>query len=113
AVLDVVLGEGFLEGVAQKGLALKQGLAAIADEFSDVIEDVRGEGLMLGLRCKPQNTVLQKALIAAKLLTAPAGDNVLRLLPPLTATEEDIQEALERIRRASSAVSAATRAAAS
>jgi len=113
AVLDVVLGEGFLEGVAQKGLALKQGLAAIADEFSDVIEDVRGEGLMLGLRCKPQNTVLQKALIEEKLLTAPAGDNVLRLLPPLTATEEDIQEALERIRRASSAVSAATRAAAS
>ena len=68
---------------------------------------------MLGLRCKPQNTVLQKALIEEKLLTAPAGDNVLRLLPPLTATEEDIQEALERIRRASSAVSAATRAAAS
>jgi len=113
AVLDIVLGEGFMESVARKGLQLKQGLAAIADEFPDVLEEIRGEGLMLGLRCKVTNSVVQKALAEEKLLCAPAGDNVLRLLPPLTASEDDIQEALDRIRKASEAVSAANQAAAS
>ena len=113
AVLDVVLGEGFLESVARKGLLLKQGLAAISDEFPDVIEEIRGEGLMLGLRCKAASSSVQKALIAEKMLCAPAGDNVLRLLPPLTVTEDEIQEALLRIRNASEAVSSATEAAAS
>ncbi|GGA73636.1 acetylornithine aminotransferase [Nitratireductor aestuarii] len=113
AVLDIVLGEGFMECVARKGLLLKQGLAAIADDFPDVIEEIRGEGLMLGLRCKAPNSVVQKAFTEEKLLCAPAGDNVLRLLPPLTVTEDDIQEALNRIRKASEAVSAANQAAAS
>jgi len=113
AVLDIVLGEGFMESVARKGLLLKQGLAAIADDFPDVIEEIRGEGLLLGLRCKAPNSVVQKAFTEEKLLCAPAGDNVLRLLPPLTVTEDDIQEALNRIRKASEAVSAANQAAAS
>src|SRR5690606_28221775 len=110
---DVVLGEGFLESVARKGLLLKQGLAAISDEFPDVIEEIRGEGLMLGLRCKVDSSSVQKALVAEKILCAPAGDNVLRLLPPLTVSEDEIQEALLRIRNASEAVSSTTEVAAS
>ena len=51
AVLDVVLDEGFLEDVSRKALLMKQGLAAIADEFPEVIEEIRGDGLMLGLKC--------------------------------------------------------------
>lgn len=113
AVLDVVLGEGFLESVARKGLLLKQGLAAIADEFPDVIEEIRGEGLMLGIRCKDSSSSLQKAMIKEKMLCAPAGENVLRLLPPLTVSEDEIQEALLRLRNASKTVSTAAGEAAS
>lgn len=98
AVLDVVLEDGFLEDVAHKSLLLKQGLAGIADEFPDVIEGVRGTGLMLGLKCKMPNTEVNLALRGQKLLAVPAGDNVVRLLPPLTVTDAEIREGLERIR---------------
>lgn len=98
AVLDVVLEDGFLEDVARKSLLLKQGLAGIADEFPDVIEGVRGTGLMLGLKCKVPNTEVNLALRGQKLLAVPAGDNVVRLLPPLTVTDAEIRDGLERIR---------------
>lgn len=104
AVLDIVLEEGFLEEMARKGLLLKQGLAAIADAFPDLVEEVRGEGLMLGLRCKVPNTAVQKALREEKLLCAPAGENVVRLLPPLIVGDEEINDALERIRAALAAM---------
>ncbi|MBW8908506.1 aspartate aminotransferase family protein [Mesorhizobium sp. RCC_202] len=98
AVLDVVLAEGFLEDVQRKALLLKQGLAGVADEFPDVIEDIRGIGLMLGLKCAMPNTKVNMALRDQHLLAVPAGDNVIRLLPPLTVTDEEIGEALKRIR---------------
>jgi acetylornithine/N-succinyldiaminopimelate aminotransferase len=104
AVLDVVLEDGFLEDVQRKALLLKQGLAGVADEFPQVIESVRGSGLMLGLKCAVANTKLNAALRAEKLLAVPAGDNVIRLLPPLTVTDAEIGEALERIRAAAAAM---------
>jgi len=100
AVLDVVLEPGFLEDVARRGLLLKQGLAAIADEFPEVVEEIRGVGLLLGIRCKAPNAALQQAMSKEKILGAPAGENVLRLLPPLIVSDEEIAEALDRIRRA-------------
>ncbi|OQM73652.1 aspartate aminotransferase family protein [Manganibacter manganicus] len=103
AVLDVVLEDGFLEDVQRKALLLKQGLAGVADEFPQVIESVRGSGLMLGLKCVVPNARLNAALRAEKLLAVPAGDNVIRLLPPLTVTDAEIGEALERIRVAAAA----------
>jgi acetylornithine/N-succinyldiaminopimelate aminotransferase len=90
AVLDVVLEEGFLDHVAQMGLRLKQRLAALADEHGDIIEEVRGQGLMLGLKCKVPNQKLLEALRAEKMLTVQAGDNVVRLLPPLIVGEAEI-----------------------
>lgn len=110
AVLDVVLEEGFLDAVVQKGLLLKQSLAAIADEFPDVIETVRGEGLMIGIKCKVPNALLQQAMADQKLLVVPAGDNVLRLLPALTITDEEIREGVHRMHDAASAVRAAQKA---
>ncbi|WP_378944536.1 aspartate aminotransferase family protein [Mesorhizobium sp. ANAO-SY3R2] len=107
AVLDVVLEEGFLEEVSRKALLLKQGLAAIADEFPEVISEIRGTGLMLGLKCTMPNTKVNMALRDQKLLAVPAGENVLRLLPPLTTTDADIQEALERIRAGAASLSKA------
>lgn len=107
AVLDIVLEDGFIEEVAHKGLLLKQGLAAIADEFPGVVEEIRGTGLLLGIRCKITNTKLLDAMRAEKLLGAPAGDNVIRLLPPLIVSEEEIKGALERVRRAMQTVAEA------
>jgi acetylornithine/N-succinyldiaminopimelate aminotransferase len=98
AVLDVVLEDGFLEDIGRKGLLMKQGLAAIADEFPEIIEGTRGTGLMLGLKCKAPNAQVAAALRDQKLLSVPAGDNVVRLLPPLTVTDAEIREALDRIR---------------
>ena len=77
---------------------MKQGLAAIADEFPEVIEDIRGIGLMLGLKCVVPNTKVSAALRDEKLLAVPAGDNVVRLLPPLIITDDEIRIGLERIR---------------
>ncbi|WP_295808662.1 aspartate aminotransferase family protein [uncultured Nitratireductor sp.] len=104
AVLDVVLEDGFLESIGKKGLHFKQSLAAVADEFPDIIEGVRGEGLMLGIKCKVQNTRLLEALRDQKMLVVPAGDNVLRLLPPLIITEDEIREAVKRIHDAAATV---------
>ncbi|MET0940265.1 MAG: aspartate aminotransferase family protein [Mesorhizobium sp.] len=105
AVLDIVLGDGFLDDVNRKALLLKQGLAAIADEFPDVVEGIRGIGLLLGLECKQSNIKVNGALRDEKLLAAPAGDNVLRLLPPLTVTDEEIRIALDRIRAGAKSLS--------
>ncbi|MEO9339360.1 aspartate aminotransferase family protein [Mesorhizobium sp. SB112] len=105
AVLDVVLEDGFLEEVNRKALLLKQGLAGIADEYPAIFEGIRGFGLLLGLKCKVPNTALFAALRDEKLLAVPAGDNVIRLLPPLTSTDEDIREALDRIGAAAAKLS--------
>jgi acetylornithine/N-succinyldiaminopimelate aminotransferase len=107
AVLDVVLEDGFLEHVRDIALVFRQGLAALKDRFPEVIEDVRGEGLMLGIKAKIPVADLLKAVRAEKLLGVPAGDNVLRLLPPLTVTAEEAREGLARIERAAEKLTAA------
>src|SRR5690606_39089251 len=107
AVLDVVLEPHFLPEVARKALLFKQGLAAIADEFPTIFAGVRGEGLMLGLKCVAPNTKVAAAMRDEKLLAVGAGDNVVRLLPPLTINDAEIREGLDRIRAAASALSRA------
>jgi acetylornithine/N-succinyldiaminopimelate aminotransferase len=97
AVLDVLLEPEFMRHVQDMGLRLKQSLAALQDRHPHVIAEVRGEGLMLGLRCKPLNTDVSNTLFAEKLLTATAGENVVRLLPPLIITEIEIKEACAKI----------------
>lgn len=111
AVLDVVLADGFLEDVQRKALLMKQGLAAIADEFPEIIEGIRGSGLMLGLKCAAPNAKVNTAFRDEKLLAVPAGENVIRLLPPLTVTDAEIHEGLGRIRAAAKTLSEALAAA--
>lgn len=108
AVLDIVLEDGFLDAVNSKALLFKQGLASVADEFPDVFEEIRGFGLMIGLKCRVTNTDLVAALRGHRLLTAPAGDNVVRLLPPLTVSEEEIRLALDTLRTAAADLSTAS-----
>jgi acetylornithine/N-succinyldiaminopimelate aminotransferase len=100
AVLDVVLGEGFLDRVRHNALLLKQKLAEIRDRYPGVVAEVRGEGLLVGLRAVPPSTELVDELRAEKMITVAAGDNVVRLLPPLIVSEEEIAEAVRRIERA-------------
>lgn len=97
AVVDEVAKPGFLEGVRRVAGHLSQGLRMLADEYPDIIEGVRGRGLMLGIKCKVANTDLQRALVGKQLLTVAAGENVVRLLPPLIITEEEAAEAVSRI----------------
>jgi acetylornithine/N-succinyldiaminopimelate aminotransferase len=109
AVLDIVLAPGFLDHVAAMGLRLKQRLAALKDEHPSIIEEVRGEGLMLGLKCKVPNQSLVQALAAERMLTVQAGDNVVRFLPPLIVGEAEISEACAKIEAACVALEAQAR----
>ena len=100
AVLDVMLTDGFLERVQRTALVFKQKLAAIKDRFPSVVAEVRGEGLLIGLRAVVPSSELVDELRAEKMITVAAGDNVVRLLPPLIISEEEIGEAVRRIERA-------------
>ncbi|MDR7028383.1 aspartate aminotransferase family protein [Rhizobium rosettiformans] len=113
AVLDVVLTDGFLENVRDTALVFRQGLASLKDRFPDVIEEVRGEGLMLGIKAKVPNTELLMAMRDEHLLGVPAGDNVIRLLPPLTVTAEEARDGLARIEQAAEHIRAKAAVAAS
>jgi acetylornithine/N-succinyldiaminopimelate aminotransferase len=97
AVLDIILAPGFLERVRENGLRLKQRLAELKDKHPQVIAEIRGEGLLVGLRCvAPQADVITAARDEG-LLTAAAGENVVRLLPPLIIGETEISEALNKL----------------
>ncbi len=100
AVLDVVLADGFLESVAAKGLRFKQKLASLKDRYGNVVAEVRGEGLMLGLQLRVPPAEFAAAAREAKVLVIPAADNVVRLLPPLVISDEEIGEAVERLETA-------------
>ncbi|MFD2252126.1 acetylornithine/N-succinyldiaminopimelate aminotransferase [Pseudochelatococcus lubricantis] len=94
AVLDVILAPGFLESVQEKAGLFRQRLAELKDRYPDVIADVRGEGLMLGLKLKVPNTDFVRKALAHRLVVIAAGDNVVRLLPPLIISEAEIAEAV-------------------
>jgi acetylornithine/N-succinyldiaminopimelate aminotransferase len=100
AVLDVVTGKGFLDKVRQNGLLMKQRLAELKDRHSSVIAEVRGEGLLIGLRMVPPVGEMVDELRNEEMITVAAGDNVVRLLPPLIINESEIAEAIARIDRA-------------
>ncbi len=100
-VLDAVLEAGFLEAVQGKALRLKQILAGIADQHAGFVEEVRGQGLIMGLKLRNvQVADLVKASVNENLLVVGAADNVVRLLPPLNIKDEEIAEAGERLSRA-------------
>src|SRR5437868_1784290 len=97
AVLDVMLAPGFFEHARRMSLLLKQKLGAVIDRHPDAIAEVRGEGLLIGIKAVVPSTDLVAALRDQKLLTVGAGDNVVRLLPPLIVAETEIEEAVQRL----------------
>jgi acetylornithine/N-succinyldiaminopimelate aminotransferase len=109
AVLDVVLAAGFLEHVRDVGLKIKQSLASVIDAHPGLVEEIRGEGLMLGIKCRVPNADIAAAARSEGLLVVAAGDNVIRLLPPLIIGDGEVAEA---VRRLDAALAAMTRQAA-
>jgi acetylornithine/N-succinyldiaminopimelate aminotransferase len=105
AVLDIMLKPGFFDRVQKMSLLLKQKLAALVDRYPAVLAEVRGEGLLIGLKAVVPSGNLVDALRDQKLLTVGAGDNVVRFLPPLIVTEAEIDEAVQRLERACVALS--------
>jgi acetylornithine/N-succinyldiaminopimelate aminotransferase len=100
AVLDVILEPGFLQQVERKGRRLWGMLEQVVAEYPHVVSEVRGAGLILGLKSEVPNSELQDAMLAEGLLAVAAGENVVRLVPPLVLTDGDIDEGVEMIRRA-------------
>ncbi len=105
AVMDEIANDAFLQQVNDRANQLRQGLEGLVASHPDVFEGVQGRGLMLGLKCKAANTDVVAAGYANHVLTVPAGDNVVRLLPALTLTPEDASEALKRLDAAASQIS--------
>jgi acetylornithine/N-succinyldiaminopimelate aminotransferase len=112
AVLDIVLAPGFLAEVERKGAKLRGELEWLQRDFPDLFEDVRGQGLILGLKCRPPQAEVQQAMLAEGLLALTAGENVLRLTPPLVVTDADIEAGLAMMRRGAERCRAPARVAA-
>ncbi len=107
AVMKTVATDGFLAEVNRKSGLLSQKLEGLVAAHPDVFESVRGVGLMLGLKCKAPNIDVVKAGYDNQVITVPAADNVIRLLPPLNITDDEIAEAIARLEKTAKAVSTA------
>lgn len=99
-VIDIVADPAFLEDVNRKAGLMRQKLEGLVAAHTDVFEFVRGSGLMLGIKCKAANTDVVAAGYDADILTVPAADNTIRLLPPLNITDAEIDEAVKRLDQA-------------
>jgi len=105
ATLDVMLAPGFFERVQRTALVFKQRLAEIKDRYPALIAEVRGEGLLIGLRALVPAGELVDAIRAEKMITVSSGDNVVRLLPPLIISEAEVAEGIARLDRACASLS--------
>lgn len=110
AVLDVVLEDHFMDEVNDKSILFRQHLAELVDTYPDLLEEVRGAGLLLGLKAKALNLDLIAAMRDQGLLTVGAGDNVIRILPPLIISEDDIRIVSDKMIAAFDAHKAAQKA---
>lgn len=104
AVVEEIADPAFLAEVNRKGALFRQRLEGLVAAHPDIFEAVRGQGLILGLKCKVPNTDIVKAAYGEHLLTVPAADNVIRILPALNIPDADITEAVQRLDRAAVAV---------
>ena len=106
AVMKTVADPAFLAEVQRKSGVLRQKLEGLVAGHPDVFESVRGAGLMIGIKCKVANLDVVQASYDAELIVIPAADNVVRLLPSLNITDEELTEAVARLDAAAMAVKA-------
>ncbi|HRN84719.1 MAG TPA: aspartate aminotransferase family protein [Hyphomicrobium sp.] len=104
-LLDVMLEPGFLESVEQKGQHMRQGLARLQDQYPALVAEIRGQGLLAGIKVNAEPRDVVTAALAEGLLVVGASDNVVRVLPPLNVAEHEISEGLDRLARSLAAVS--------
>ena len=100
AVLDIIFGKDFLENVKQKGKYFDQGLNKMKDKYPTIIAEIRGTGLIKGLKMLVDNTEFIKKLMKHKMLAIKAEENVTRLFPPLIVNNKELDEAIEKIDKA-------------
>jgi len=98
-VLELVNTPKFLNSVISKSGIMSQGLLRLIDSYPDIFDEIRGTGLMLGVKCKCSNLDFVKGGYENAILTVPASDNVIRLLPALNITTEEVNEGLSRLER--------------
>jgi acetylornithine/N-succinyldiaminopimelate aminotransferase len=96
-VMEIIADDAFLAEVNRKAALFRQGLESLVASHPKVFEAVRGQGFMLGLKCVAPNSDIVKAGYAKHVITVPAADNVIRLLPALNIPDADIAEALTRL----------------
>ena len=109
-VIDHVAAPAFLAEVNRKAALFTKKLAGLVEEFPEVFEELRGVGLMLGLKCRLANTDFVQAGYDMQVITVPAGDNVVRLLPPLTISDTEIDAAVDRLSEAAEQLTAISKA---
>lgn len=112
AVVDVMLEPGFFDGVQKRASYFKQQLTMLADRYPDIIEEIRGQGFLMALKCKPLNSDMAAAMRDEHVLGVLAGDNTVRLMPPLTIPEKDLAEGIRRLEAACQKLQDKTKAAA-
>jgi len=100
AVVGEILSSGFLENVVEQGKYLKERLSSLVIRHPKIIEEIRGMGLMIGIKMRVPNADFVNALRAEKLLTVPASDNVVRVMPPLILEKKHIDEAMPKFEAA-------------
>jgi acetylornithine/N-succinyldiaminopimelate aminotransferase len=105
AVVEELTSPDLMQNVSARSGELRQGLEGLIAKHPDVFQEVRGTGLMLGLKCSVENLTVVKANYEAEMITVLAADNVIRLLPPLTITSQEVQEALARLDQAACSLS--------
>jgi acetylornithine/N-succinyldiaminopimelate aminotransferase len=103
-VVDIIADKAFLNSVQRQGSRLRMGLEVLVGAYPDAFSEVRGEGLLLGLRCVPPVEIVVATARANGLLSVVAGDNVLRLLPPLNLSDVEAEEGLARLQRVAEAL---------
>ena len=107
AVIDIIADPDFLAEVNRKAGLIRQKLEALVGSHPDIFDSVRGSGLMLGIKCKVTNSDVVTAGYAQQVITVPAADNVIRLLPPLNISDDEIAEAISRLDQAASSITPA------
>ena len=99
AVLDIILKKGFLKRVQNNGLFFKRELEELKNQYPKVIDEVRGKGLLLGIRLRTNQLKFIKKLLDNNLLVVKAADNVVRLLPPLNVKRDEIEQTLSILKK--------------
>ena len=99
AVLDIILKKGFLEDVKKKGKYFDEGLNKVKKKYPKIIGEIRGFGLIKGLKVLVDNVEFIKKLMNHKMLTVKAEENVIRLFPPLIVENKELDEAINKIEK--------------